>query len=378
MKILLVGEFSRLHNSLKEGLEQLGHQVVLLGHNDGFKNFPIDILIEKKWNNGILKKVKLALYKTTGFDISSYLTYLQFLKYQKECSGFDVVQLINENSFYCSYPFEKKIIANLIQNNKKLYLLSCGYDYLNVKYCFENPGFKSVIPLYLDHKIDKKSFWNILKFQTKPFKKLHEFIYNNCNGIIASDLDYHIPLSGIKKYLGLIPNPVNVSKIEFLPLKIEDKIIIFHGINELNYLKKGNDIFEETLDIIQQKYQDKIEIITVKSIPYKNYINLYNKAHIILDQVYAYDQGYNALEAMAKGKVVFTGAETEFENFYNLTQKVAINAIPDVNYLVNELSFLIENPDEIIAISKRARAFVEKEHDYLQIAKQYVDVWVLN
>lgn len=378
MKILLVGEFSRLHNSLKEGLEQLGHQVVLLGHNDGFKNFPIDILIEKKWNNGILKKVKLALYKTTGFDISSYLTYLQFLKYQKECSGFDVVQLINENSFYCSYPFEEKIIANLIQNNKKLYLLSCGYDYLNVKYCFENPGFKSVIPLYLDHKIDKKSFWNILKFQTKPFKKLHDFIYNNCNGIIASDLDYHIPLSGIKKYLGLIPNPVNVSKIEFLPLKIEDKIIIFHGINELNYLKKGNDIFEETLDIIQQKYQDKIEIITVKSIPYEDYINLYNSAHIILDQVYAYDQGYNALEAMGKGKVVFTGAETEFENYYNLTQKVAINAIPDVNYLVNELSFLIENPDEIIAISKRARAFVEKEHDYLQIAKQYVDVWVLN
>lgn len=378
MKILLVGEFSRLHNSLKEGLEQLGHQVVLLGHNDGFKNFPIDILIEKKWNNGILKKVKLALYKTTGFDISSYLTYLQFLKYQKECSGFDVVQLINENSFYCSYPFEKKIIANLIQNNKKLYLLSCGYDYLNVKYCFENPDFKSVIPLYLEHKIDKKSFWNILKFQTKPFKKLHDFIYNNCNGIIASDLDYHIPLSGTKKYLGLIPNPVNVSKIEFIPLKIEDKIIIFHGINELNYLKKGNDIFEETLDIIQQKYQEKIEIITVKSIPYEDYINLYNSAHIILDQVYAYDQGYNALEAMAKGKVVFTGAETEFENFYNLTQKVAINAIPDVNYLVNELSFLIENPDEIIAISKRARAFVEKEHNYLQIAKQYVDVWVLN
>jgi hypothetical protein len=30
------------------------------------------------------------------------------------------------------------------------------------------------------------------------------------------------------------------------------------------------------------------------------YINSYNKAHILLDQVYAYDQGYNALEAMAK------------------------------------------------------------------------------
>lgn len=378
MKVLLVGEFSRLHNSLKEGLESLGHQVVIIGHNDGFKKFPIDILIEKKWDNGILKKIKLALYKTTGFDISSYFTYLQFLKHKKECSGFDVVQLINENSFYCSYQFEKKIVENLLKNNKKLCLLSCGYDYLNVKYCFENPDFKSVIPLYLNHKIDKKSFWNVLKFRTKPFKKLHDFIYQNCNGIIASDLDYHLPLMGNSKYLGLIPNPIYLSKIEFLPLKIEDKIIIFHGINELNYLKKGNDIFEQALHLIQQKYQDKIEIITVKSIPYNDYINLYNKAHIVLDQVYAYDQGYNALEAMAKGKVVFTGAETQFMEYYNLIEKVAVNAIPDVDYLVKELSFLIENPDEIAAIGKRARMFIEKHHDYVKIAQQYVDVWTEN
>ena len=37
MKILLVGEYSRLHNSLKEGLEKLGHDVTLVGKQDGFK-----------------------------------------------------------------------------------------------------------------------------------------------------------------------------------------------------------------------------------------------------------------------------------------------------------------------------------------------------
>ena len=55
-----------------------------------------------------------------------------------------------------------------------------------------------------------------------------------------------------------------------------------------------------------------------KNIAYNKYINLYDKAHILLDQVYAFDQGYNALEAMAKGKVVFTGAESAFENYYNI------------------------------------------------------------
>jgi glycosyltransferase involved in cell wall biosynthesis len=91
--------------------------------------------------------------------------------------------------------------------------------------------------------------------------------------------------------------------------------------------------------------------------------------------VYAYDQGYNALEAMAKGKVVFTGAEKEFMEHYQLSERVCINALPDVEYLVQELSFLIENPEEISNISKRARSFIEKEHHYVTIAQKYVDVW---
>jgi hypothetical protein len=42
---------------------------------------------------------------------------------------------------------------------------------------------------------------------------------------------------------------------------------------------------------------------------------------------------------------------------------------------VNELSFLIENPESIVAIGKRARAFIEREHEYVKIASQYVEAW---
>ncbi len=378
MKVLLVGEYSHLHNSLKDGLQALGHEVFIVGRRDGFKNFPVDFPIQKKWDSGLLKKVKVSLYKLSGFDLSSFLTYRQFLKFKTQCSGFDVVQLINENSFECQPYFEKKIISHLLKNNQKLYLLSCGYDYLNVKYCLENASFKSVFPLYRNQKIDKKSFGNVLKFRKKAFFKLHQFIYKNIRGIIASDFDYHLPLLGNKKYLGLIPNPINIEKLSFQPLNIQDKIIIFHGINNDNYLKKGNDYFEKALEIIQKKYPSKVEIITARSIPYSEYINLYNSCHILLDMVYAYDQGYNALEAMAKGKVVFTGAETEFAEYYNLSEKVCINAIPNIDHLVNELSYLIENPDEITAIGKRARAFIEKHHHYIKIAEKYIEKWSAN
>jgi len=94
--------------------------------------------------------------------------------------------------------------------------------------------------------------------------------------------------------------------------------------------------------------------------------------------VYGFDQGYNALEAMAKGKVVFTGAEKEFEDHYKLTEKVAVNALPDVDYLVTELSDLIENSELISTISSSARNFIKHEHNYIKIATKYCDIWQTN
>ena len=375
MNILLIGEYSRLHNSLKEGLEQLGHHVVILGFKDGFKDFPVNFPLEKKLDTPLLRKLNSGIYRLTGFNINSYFTYLQFKKNKKHFVGFDVVQLINENSFYCGYYYEKKILDFVFKNNSKVFLLCCGNDYLTVKYWFEKPNTKSLVQPYLEGKITEKSFQNVLQFRKKDFKKLHEFIFKNIGGVIASDLDYHIPMQNHSKYLGLIPNPINTDILAFQPTQIQNKVIIFHGINSDNYYKKGNDYFEKALEIIKNKYQEKVEIIKTRSVPYQEYIQLYNKAHIILDQVYAHDQGYNALEAMAKGKVVFTGAEPVFTEYYNLIERPVINAIPNIENLVNEISFLIENQSEIPKIGLKARAFIEKEHDYIKIAQKYLETW---
>jgi len=375
MKILLIGEYSRLHNSLKEGLEKNGHKVVINGFNDSFKNYPVDLKFIKKFENGILKKLKLLFLNLTNFDISSYYTYLQFKKNKKKFEGFDVVQLINENSFFCNYFYEKKILKYIFENNKKVFLLSCGEDFVYVNYNFEHRDNKSILQPYFEGKIEDKNFLNALKFREKSFKKLHNYIYKNIIGVIASDFDYHIPLQNNLKYLGLIPNPINIDNFPENKMEAIDKIIIFHGINSFSYYKKGNDFFDKALKIIKEKYPNKVEIIVARSLPYKDYILLYNNAHIVLDQVYAFDQGYNALEAMAKGKVVFTGAEMEFEKHYNLSKKVALNALPNVDYLVQQLTYLIENPIEIIEIGNQARTFIEKEHHYIKIAEKYIEKW---
>ena len=375
MRILLVGEYSRLHNSLKEGLQELGHEVLLISTGDFFKKYPSDILLTRKYDSGIPAKIKVGIYKVFGVDITSRSIKKQFLKHSKQLKGYDVVQLINESSFAIQPAEEKAIIEFLSEHNKKLFLLSCGADYISVSHAMSDAHLYSVLSGYKDGTFAKERFASMTKYLTAPFKDLHDFIYERISGVIASDMDYHLPLLDHPKYLGLMPNPVNLSRLSIEENPVIKPIVIFMGINRGNYHTKGIQYFEEALEIIKKKYGDRVKIDIVENLPYNEYIERYNKAHILLDQVLAYDQGYNALEAMAKGKAVFTGAEKAFEKHYNLNAPVAINALPDAAYLANELSALIEHPEVITEIGERAKVFVAAIHDHVVVAGKYLETW---
>jgi glycosyltransferase involved in cell wall biosynthesis len=377
MKILLVGEYSRLHNSLKEGLLQQGHEVVLLGTGDGFKNFPSDISIKPPFfSKPFFRTIAKVFDRLFNIQLIELEYYYKLKKLIPTLKDFDIVQLINEQSLKTSPKHEIKLISKLINQNKKLFLLSCGTDYTSVKFALDKKFEYSILTPYLEDVSLKKQYRFILKYVSPSYKNLHEFLFKNIQGVIASDMDYHIPLKGNPKYLGLIPNPVNTDNIHYKPLTISDKIVIFHGINRMNYIKKGNRFFEEALNIIKQKYKDKVKVIVAENLPYNAYIKAFDSCHILLDQVFSYDQGYNALEAMAKGKVVFTGAEQEWLDYYSLkADTIAINTLPDTAQIALKLEWLINNPSKLIEISKNARAFIEKEHHYIKISEQYLNTW---
>ena len=272
MKILLVGEYSRLHNSLQEGLRALGHQVILISTGDYFKKYPSDIIIQRSFDKGLARKLKIAIYVLFKFDITSWHMTKQFFKTSEKLKGFDVVQLINESPFGASVKDEIKMISFLKQNNKKLFLLSCGTDYLSVKHQLSNANPYSIISPYKDGSIAKIAFKNILKYTTPPFKKLHQYVFKNIDGVIASDYDYHMPLAGNSKYLGLIPNPINTSKLSVFELDTKGPIVIFMGINRTNYHSKGISYFEKAIANIQQKFPKQVHIEIVENLPYAQYI----------------------------------------------------------------------------------------------------------
>ena len=96
MKILLIGEYSNVHNSLKAGLERLGHKVVVASNGDYWKAYPRDINLVRPSGRfaglRLLLHLLANLHKFRGYDIvqiinpvfnrpksKTYSTYIQLL-----------------------------------------------------------------------------------------------------------------------------------------------------------------------------------------------------------------------------------------------------------------------------------------------------------
>lgn len=377
MKVLLVGEYNKAQLNIKKGLEVLGHEATVVSTTDGFKKVDVDIKIKDYFSSFILKKIRVLLYMIFNIDLLAISVKRQLKAKKNQLSNYDIVQLVNEAPF----SFERASHFQLFNwlkdwNHCRFFLLSCGLDFPSVSYAMDKKFRYSILTPYFENRGTKKDFSPALSYLTPEHIQLHKHIFKHIKGVISNDLDYHIPLIGYQKYLGMIPHAIDLSALEYKAPIVNDKIIIFHGINTFNYYKKGNDIFEKALDIISKNYTDQIEIITAKNLPYKAYIKSFDRSHILLDQVYAYDQGFNALEAMAKGKVVFTGAEQEWLDYFNLKEDtVAINALPDAENIAKKLEWLIRNPEKIEEISSNARRFVETHHDHIRCAEQYLNTW---
>lgn len=377
MRILLIGEYSRLHNSLKKGLLELGHEVLLVGTGDLFKNYPVDISIKPtifcdKPFPLFVRKLFLRLIKK---DLAHWEIGYRFQKILPQLKDYDVVQLINSRGIGTFPKKEKKLLKVLFSQNKNVFLMACGDDYPVIKHYLDgNERYHILTPYFESNGKIEADF--SLQYVSTPFKTLFDFVYQNVKAVIPSDVDYKLPWANWKKVKPMIPNPIIIPKT-YTPIDcVNRKIIILLGINTLSYTKKGYHYFEDVLVKIQQEFEEKVEIKRTKNLPFDEYLNHLNSCDILLDTIYAYDQGYNALEAMARGKVVFTGAEKEFIEHYNLKVRVNINALPSVDLLYNELKQLILNPEKISEISRNARSFIEDHHDHLKIARTYTETWL--
>ena len=199
MKILLLGEFSALHNNLKDGLMELGHSVKIAAYGDGFKKIPADISFESVFSSRLGSLIR---------------TFLPLLKIRK-LTGNDIVQLINPFLFYYTkFPYNiflsKYFMDKIIKENEKFFLLAAGDDAYAWRY-----GRKMLRYGHYDDVLEYD-----LKSKSSYMESEESFLFNQAvaersNGVIPVMYEYELGYQEFHKRLQTIPLAVNINKIEY-------------------------------------------------------------------------------------------------------------------------------------------------------------------
>lgn len=385
MRILLCGDYSGVHSELGKELKRMGHNVVVLSGGDGYKSFERDIDIPDFESN--VKVLNVFCVILDFFGLKGLISYFKHRKKIKNLKGFDVVQLINPIviSAFGSL-LNALLIRRLRKNNSTMFLCALGDDYQWVDMCLKNKLKYS--------PFDKMSFFNLhryiysLKYKFGLFFRYnHKVAKGESSFIIPGLLDYDLAYDGDFKKNKIIKIPlsreiVNGAKENIKKLESnincgssKRKVIVFHGWQKGKELRKGNDVFDEAVTFLKEKYGEEIiDYSIVSGLPYSEYIKRFNQSDIFLDQIYSYDRGVNALLGMAEGKVVFSGFEFEKNINSNITE-IGVNAVPDVKVLISDLESVILDRKKMQEIKLNALKYVVKNHDPTVIAKEYIALW---
>lgn len=363
MKILLIGEYSNVHWTLAEGLRALGHEACVVSNGDFWKDYRRDISLVRKYT------------KAGGI---SYLlkTYALLPKLR----GYDVVQLINPMFLEVKAERIFPIYRYLKKHNKKIFLGAFGMDTYWVNACKQKPR----IFRYSDFNIGDKEILNDYTIEqaadwlgtTK--ERLNKEIAANCNGIIAGMYEYHTAYKEeYQDKLTYIPFPIySESKAASTHYDNRRKVRFFIGINKSRNIYKGTDIMLRALERVVADYPAECELLKAESIPFEQYTKMVNRCDVLLDQLYGYSPGMNALLAMSKGKIVVGGAEEEcYDILDEKTLRPMINVVPDEEDVYRQLEWLIKNKEKIATMQRESIEFIEKHHNPEKVAKQYLDFW---
>jgi glycosyltransferase involved in cell wall biosynthesis len=197
-------------------------------------------------------------------------------------------------------------------------------------------------------------------------------LHDRVNGYIPIWYEYAEPFRNHPKTLKTIRIPINAAKFEYTPNIVKDKIVFFHG-RPSRPGAKGTAYIEEAFKRMKNRYGDIAEFHVAGGLPFKEYMSLVARTNVILDDTNSYSIAMNGLFSLAQGKIVLGGAEREGNEELGLMDNPVINIVPDVNQICEAIEFLIKNKDTFVELGKKGREFVERNHDFKEIARLYVN-----
>lgn len=371
MKILLIGEASFLHNTLKKGLVERGHRVLTMSDGNGWHDAPRDIDLRRDGRWGKLGGLRVVW---------------QLLRHLPQLCGNDVVQIHNYQFVPLMYRWNTLLLRFLKLTNRRV-----------VKGCFGDDSqiFRRQaqgVPAYSD------TYWSGQQQNADQHRyRIAEVIEHGAeaswrkttrmaDALVACLYEYWLDYN----------EPPYAAKLHYIPLPMECEEMVrwcdgemvkcvgndapSHPLTILIGLQPKRDFMKGAMKIaafveeVARRHPGKVQIKYVEGVPYDEYMHLLAKADVLVDQLYSYTPSMNSLAAMARGTVVIGGGEEEYYEFIGEdTLRPIINVRPDVpdeeNIAAIERALFTDGTLERMA--QESIQFVHKYHDYRHVAEQY-------
>lgn len=366
MKILLMGDASNFHNSLATGLRKLGHEVAVCSQGGAWMRTHSDITLPAR------KPGKL----------SGLIYWLKIKKLLSSClQGFDIVSISNPNFLPIRPSLIRRAFDFLKSHNRSIFLTALGTDPFFVQDCLSPDG-----PLcYSEFRIADRpgphaiAHPEVIKQWISPQMLSHcSYIYDHINGAVADLYEYflslklHLPPEKYA-YAGI---PIDTDSIPLSPAwKAGERVKIFLGRHSYRQDIKGTDLLFQAASEVQRRHPEKCTLVLVEDKPYDEYLNLLTDSDLVLDQVYSYTPATNALLAMAMGKTVLSGAEPEFYDFIQESDRPLLNASLFLDELTQQIENVVLNPSILIENHQKARDFVVKHNNSTLVAQRFLSFW---
>jgi glycosyltransferase involved in cell wall biosynthesis len=362
-KILLLGEFSNLHNMLSKSLREYGIDSFVVGSPNGFRGLSADMSLSSPLP-GLLGRVHTAVKPIV--NINKLLSY-------------DVVQAITYEQFH---PLINDAMLNIISNQ-------------SVKFCSLSTGCDSYLNSYLTSEHPYKSICiDCLKFDQKRTRcitnelksvKSQELLYDLSSTIIPMQLEYRESLlrtrfSAKVSHIHRLPFhiPEEIASTSSRPVKLRSvdrssPIRIAHGLNRYGF--KGTKVVDDAIKIIDSKGIAGIELIILPRMSLDKYLSVISEFDVVIDQLYVESYGYNALYCMSMGVPVISSTTDRALSEIGVLSNPFIFSPPDASKLVELLLKLKSNKGILDLHSQMGSEFVRTFHSPDKTVPQFLSTW---
>lgn len=364
MKILFIGDYSNFHVTLARELRVRGHEVTVASNGSSGMDTVRDIDISRRKG------------------LAGSFAYLgRLFKLWSSFAGYDIVQLINPN-FLDLRPGKIRYFFNELRKRNRCICLSlAGSDPVIVKGCVEDGLFR-----YSEFRIgDEKSPYARMtpgierRWLNGTMGDHCRYIYENTQAAFSALYEYDLaarPYLGDKLvYTGI---PIDLGKIKERPFAMpgDGKVNIMVGIKSDYEVFKGLDRLLACVREVERRHPDRCRVQVARDLPYEKYLSVLEDAHVVVDQLYSYSPGTNALETMAMGKISVSGGEPEYYDFIGEEHMHPIvNVVPDDERIISALESLILSETEMRERAAMGRRFVEKHNSAALVAERFLNKW---